>query len=109
MPGHVRYPQIQDFVAETQPATVPGRLYDSGAGYPVAKFGGGDGVIEGHLLLIRQDRLPEARRTFTEIEAGLFEPVTVTTTSGLAATAYEYIGPADGLARIGSQWTGAEQ
>jgi len=109
MPGHLRYSLIEDFVAEASPATVPGRLYDSGNGYPAAKFGGGQGSIEGYLLRLRPERVAEARRTFTEMEAGMFEPVTVTTDRGVTATAYEWIDDVDGLQRLDGMWNGDEQ
>jgi len=110
MPGHLRYPLIEDFIAETTRASVPGRLYDSGSGYPAAKFGGGSGqgMIEGYLLRLRPERVAEAKRTFTEFEAGLFEPVSVTTDGGVTATAYEWIGPIDGLPRLDGMWKGQE-
>lgn len=108
MPGHVRHPLIEDFVAESSRASVPGRLYDSGNGYPAAKFSGGPGTIDGYLLRLRPERVAEARRTFTEIEAGLFEPVSVTTSDGVTATAYEWIGPTEGLLRLDGMWRGAE-
>jgi hypothetical protein len=71
MPGHVRYPLIQEFVAETTPDRVSGQLFDSGLGYPVAKFGSGQGMIEGYLLWLRREYAAEAKRTFTQIESGL--------------------------------------
>jgi gamma-glutamylcyclotransferase (GGCT)/AIG2-like uncharacterized protein YtfP len=108
MPGHLRHPLIEDFVAETLRATVIGRLYDSGKGYPAAKFGGGQGTVEGYLLRLRPERVAEARRAFTEFEAGLFESVTVTTDAGVSATAYEWIGSVDGLTRLDGMWTGPE-
>jgi gamma-glutamylcyclotransferase (GGCT)/AIG2-like uncharacterized protein YtfP len=108
MPGHLRYSIIEDFVAETSPATVSGRLYDSGNGYPAAKFSGGQGTIEGYLLRLRPDRAAEARRAFTEFEAGLFQPVTVVTTSGITATGYEWIRSVDGLTRLDGMWQGPE-
>lgn len=110
MPGHLRYPLIEDFVAETTRASVPGRLYDSGSGYPAAKFGGGSGqgTIEGYLLRLRPERVAEAKRTFTEFEAGLFEPVSITTDGGVTAMAYEWIGPIDGLSKLDGIWTGRE-
>ena len=109
MPGHLRYPLIEDFVAETARAKVPGRLYDSGNGYPAAKFSGGSGQIEGYVLRLRPDRVAEARRAFTEFEAGLFEPVPVTTDGGVSATAYEWIGSIDGLSRLDGMWNGPEK
>ncbi len=111
MPGHLRYSQIEDFVAETSEASVPGRLYDSGNGYPAAKFGGGSGQgsIKGYLLRLRPDRVAEARRAFTAFEAGLFEPVPVTTDSGVNATAFEWIDPIDGMPRLEGMWDGPER
>ncbi|HEX6870565.1 MAG TPA: gamma-glutamylcyclotransferase family protein [Micromonosporaceae bacterium] len=105
MPGQSRYYLIEDYVAETVRASVAGRLYDTGADYPAAKFGGGQGTIEGYLLRLRPDRASEAKRTFTEIEAGLFEPVQVQTANGVSATAYEFIGPVDGMTRLDGMWT----
>jgi gamma-glutamylcyclotransferase (GGCT)/AIG2-like uncharacterized protein YtfP len=110
MPGPLRYPAIEDFVAEATRASVPGRLYDSGNGYPAARFGGGSaqGTIEGYLLRLRPDRVSEARRAFTAFEAGLFEPVPVTTDDGVTATAYEWIGSIEGLPRVDGMWNGPE-
>lgn len=108
MPGQSRYSLIEDFVAETIRASTTGRLYDSGSGYPAAKFGG-SGTIEGYLLRLRPERVTEAKRTFTEIEAGLFDPVPVTTHSGVTATAYEWIGSVDGLPRLDGMWNGLGQ
>lgn len=110
MPGHLRHSLIQDFVAEAVPAGVPGRLYDSGSGYPAAKFGGGSGqgTIEGYLLRLRPGREAEAMRAFTAFEAGLFEPVAVTTVDGVPATAYEWIGSVDGLTPLTGRWQGPE-
>jgi hypothetical protein len=50
----------------------------------------------------------DARRTFTEIEAGLFEPVSVETASGVEATAYEWIRSTDGMEPIDGMWSGEE-
>jgi gamma-glutamylcyclotransferase (GGCT)/AIG2-like uncharacterized protein YtfP len=109
MPGHQRYEYIQDFVAEATPDRVTGRLYDSGFGYPAAKFGGGQRPIEGYLLRLRPDRVSEARRTFTEMEAGLFEAVPVETESGVTATGYEWIGSIDGMPLIeDGRWNGPQ-
>lgn len=108
MPGHLRYSAIEDFVAETRRASVQGRLYDSGSGYPAAKFGGGQGTIEGYLLRLRPDRVHEAREAFTAFEAGLFVEASVVTESGVTATAYEWIGSVEGFPRLTGLWSGAE-
>jgi hypothetical protein len=57
---------------------------------------------------LRPDRASEALRTFTEIEAGLFQPVEVNTESGVTATAYEWIGSTDGMEPVDGMWSGQE-
>lgn len=104
MPGHLRYPQIAEFVAEATPDRAEGQLYDSGAGYPVAKFGAELGTVEGFLLRLRPDRVSEASRTMTQTESGLFERVTIETESGVMAWAYEWIGTTEGLEPIEGVW-----
>ena len=109
MPGHLRYSIIEEFVAEAKPARVSGRLYDTGAGYPAAKFGGGQSVIKGFLLRIRPEREFEADRAFTGTEAGLFQAVRVETLSGVEATAFEWAGSTEGMQPIESGvWAGEE-
>ena len=108
MPGHLRYHLIQEFVAEATPARVPGQVYDTGSGYPAAKFGPGTGEVEGHLLRLRPERVGEAQRLFTQIEAGMFERVSVETDSGVTAFAYEWIGSTQGMDLIEGEWSGEE-
>jgi gamma-glutamylcyclotransferase (GGCT)/AIG2-like uncharacterized protein YtfP len=108
MPGHLRYPDIQHFVAKADRDSVEGELFDSGAGYPAAKFGAGSGIIEGYVLKLRPDRVDEALRTLTALESGLFHPTTVTTAGGVTATAYEWIDSTEGLAPVTGMWSGTE-
>ena len=104
MPGHLRYPLIEEFVAASTPDRVTGRLYDSGAGYPAAKFGGGIRMIDGFRLEIRRGREAEARRAFTAMESGLFDPVTIRTEAGFEVTAYEWLDAVDGLEELDGRW-----
>lgn len=104
MPGHLRYPNIEEFIAAATPDRVTGRLYDSGAGYPAAKFGGGVKMIEGYRLEIRPGREAEARRVFTAMESGLFDPVTIRTEAGYEVTAYEWLDAVDGLEELDGRW-----
>jgi gamma-glutamylcyclotransferase (GGCT)/AIG2-like uncharacterized protein YtfP len=104
MPSHSRYSYIEHYVESHRPAQVDGHLYDSGAGYPAAKFGPGD-LIHGYLLTLRPDSAAEFFTQMTQIEAGLFRPVGVTTRDGTRAQAFEWIGPTDGLTRI-ERWEG---
>jgi gamma-glutamylcyclotransferase (GGCT)/AIG2-like uncharacterized protein YtfP len=109
MPGHLRYPVIEEFIAAYVPDRVTGRLYDSGFGYPAAKFGGGQSWIEGFRLEIRPGREVEARRAFTSFESGLFDPVTVRTEGGVTVTAYEWIAAVDGFEELDGRWDRPEQ
>ncbi len=104
MPGHLRYPLIEEFVAASTPDRVTGRLYDSGAGYPAAKFGGGIKMIDGYRLEIRRGREAEARRAFTAMESGLFDPVTIRTEAGVEVTAYEWLDAVEGLEELDGRW-----
>lgn len=38
LPGRLRWPLLRPFVTDHGPASVPGRLFDSGRGWPVAVF-----------------------------------------------------------------------
>jgi gamma-glutamylcyclotransferase (GGCT)/AIG2-like uncharacterized protein YtfP len=110
MPDHLRYPLIEEYIAAFVPDRVTGRLYDTGTGYPAAKFGGGQSMIEGYRLEIRDGREVEARRAFTALETGLFDPVTIRTESGVTVTAYEWIGSVDGMELIEEgRWDRPEQ
>jgi gamma-glutamylcyclotransferase (GGCT)/AIG2-like uncharacterized protein YtfP len=104
MPNHSRYSYIEHYVESHRPAQVDGLLYDSGAGYPAARFGPGD-PIPGYLLTLRPDSVAEFFTQMTQIEAGLFRQVGVTTRDGTRAQAFEWIGPTDGFKRI-QRWEG---
>lgn len=104
MPGHLRYQYIEEFVAAATPDRVTGRLYDSGAGYPAAKFGGGIKMIEGFRLEIRPGREVEARRAFTSMESGLFDPVTIRTEAGFEVNAYEWVDSVEGFEELDGRW-----
>lgn len=106
MPGHLRHPLIERYVAEATRDSVPGRLFDTGAGYPAAKFGPGDGVVEGYVLRLHPDEADRARRTLRQIEAGLYREVSVRTESGVVATAFEWIGSTDGMQPLQGLWRG---
>ena len=107
MPDHLRYPAIEEYVASVSRDSASGRIFDTGAGYPAAKFGG-VGTIHGYVLRLRPDRASEALRTFTQLEAGLFQQVTLATTGGITATAYEFIGSTEGMTAVTGEWSGAE-
>lgn len=109
MPGHLRYPLIEEFVAAHTPDRVTGHIYDTGAGYPAAKFGGGLTWVDGYRLEIRAGREAEARRAFTAFESGLFDAVSLTTEAGFPVTTYEWIGSVEGFEELSGRWDRPEQ
>lgn len=105
MPGMSRHDVISRFVVRSARDSVPGTLYDSGLGYPMAKFGTGD-VVRGVVLWLDPATAAEAMAEMTRVEAGLFHPVPVRTATGVSAQAYEWIGATDGYPRIDA-WDGS--
>lgn len=99
MPGEWGYDVIERFVESTHRDEVEGTLFDSGRGYPMAKFELG-GTIPGFRLVLDEATLEDAMRALTQFEAGSFAPVEVRTNSGATARAFEWIGSTDGFPRI---------
>ena len=94
-PGQERWPHLAPFVVDDgHDALVLGALYDTGHGYPAARFDQ-SGSIRGKVYALHRERLEEALRLLDEVEAAvrdLFRRVSVTTSIGLEAWAYEYCG-----------------
>ena len=106
MPGHLRWPALEPFVEQRRLAMVRGRLYDTGNGYPGARFDL-DGTIEGWVLELRPGARSAALATLDRVEGTLFRPVTVTTSDGVDAITYEWAGTVDGLRPVTGRWAGA--
>jgi gamma-glutamylcyclotransferase (GGCT)/AIG2-like uncharacterized protein YtfP len=100
MPGHLRYPEIDDFVESTTRDRVAGHLFDSGLGYPAATFDAGETEVEGYVLRILPGEEAEAAKTIADQENNLFSPVTVETRGGTEAIAYEWVGSTEGLEEL---------
>ena len=96
-PGQPRWPHLAPFVVdEGHDASVAGVLYDTGNGYPAARFDR-PGSIRGRVYELRVEHLDEALQLLDEVEAAvvdLFGRVAVTTSAGVEAWAYEYHGDA---------------
>ena len=94
-PGQERWPHLAPFVDdEGRDDSVPGALYDTGNGYPAARFDV-PGRILGSVYSLRVDRLDECLEILDEVEGAvldLFRRVAITTSSGVEAWAYEYCG-----------------
>jgi gamma-glutamylcyclotransferase (GGCT)/AIG2-like uncharacterized protein YtfP len=108
-PGQQRWPFLEPFVTdEGHHESVDGTLYNTGNGYPAAKFDR-PGTIFGRVYPLNLDRLDEGLELLDEVEGAvidLFRRVAITTSAGLEAWAYEYCGePAFPVIRSGSWLT----
>jgi gamma-glutamylcyclotransferase (GGCT)/AIG2-like uncharacterized protein YtfP len=94
-PGQQRWPFLEPFVTdEGCDDAASGAVYDTGHGYPAARFDV-TGTIHGRVYSLRRDRLDEALRLLDEVEGAvqdLFGRVAITTSAGVQAWAYEYLG-----------------
>ena len=94
-PGQQRWPFLAPFVTDDgDDDSADGTLYDTGNGYPAARFDRA-GTIHGRLYPLRVDRLDEALQLLDEVEGAvvdLFRRVAITTASGATAWAYQYGG-----------------
>jgi gamma-glutamylcyclotransferase (GGCT)/AIG2-like uncharacterized protein YtfP len=92
-PGQQRWPFLEPFVTdEGHDETAAGALYDTGNGYPAARFDR-PGTIHGRVYPLTIDRLHECLELLDEVEGAvidLFRRVAITTAAGLEAWAYEY-------------------
>ena len=109
LPGEVRWQFLDPHVAGDGVADhVVGVLYDTGAGYPAAVFGGDDeSRIVGMVFELREESFATALDELDEIEgavAGLYRRVEVTTAAGLRAWAYEYGGGLELVPITGGSW-----
>ncbi len=105
MPGMARYDSISRYVTASVRDSTDGLLYDSGLGYPLAKFGPGS-EVRGFVLWLDPATADTAMAEMTRVEAGLFHPVTVRTRTGITAQAFEWIGSTDNLPRT-DVWDGS--
>jgi gamma-glutamylcyclotransferase (GGCT)/AIG2-like uncharacterized protein YtfP len=114
-PGRLRWPFLEGYAAGHRPAEVPGLLYDSGSGWPVATFdvaaATAGAVVPGTLVDLRPDRVGEALAVLDDVEAtatDLLARIAVTTTDGAAAWAYDCRRPEPHMRRI-ERWTSTDE
>lgn len=111
MPGEERWPVLAPFAHAWETAAASGRLWDSGHGYPVARFAVRQpGPIPGYLVTLGEDRRAEALAVLDRIEEVefLYRRVDVATSGG-PAMAYEWLGSTDGLAELPHGWLSRRQ
>jgi gamma-glutamylcyclotransferase (GGCT)/AIG2-like uncharacterized protein YtfP len=106
-PGQQRWPFLEPFVTdEGRDDTVSGALYDTGNDYPAARFDQ-PGTIHGRLYTLNLERLDECVTLLDEVEGAvidLFRRVSVTTSRGVDAWAYEYCGSDEFAAITSGRW-----
>lgn len=114
LPGRLRWPLLAPFVTDQLPAAVPGRLFDSGRGWPVAVFAGDTDQVSradradhvpGVVVVLDADRSGEAIDLLDRVEgtaAGLLRRVRVTTLAGEEAWAYHHPHAVTGLVALRS-------
>ncbi len=104
--GDVRWRFLEPFVLDHGvPDTAPGRLFDTGAGYPAALFDAASGpaapedqpgesmAIVGHRYRLIAEESENALRRLDEVESavtGLYRRIRIVTDAGREAWAYQY-------------------
>jgi gamma-glutamylcyclotransferase (GGCT)/AIG2-like uncharacterized protein YtfP len=106
MPGHLRWPMIRAHVLGAEDAAVPGVLYDTGYGYPAARFdGAADGTVPGSVLSLRATALDLIDR----IEGPGYRRTAVVTDAGRPVESYEWVGSLDGMTVLVGRWTTGDE
>jgi gamma-glutamylcyclotransferase (GGCT)/AIG2-like uncharacterized protein YtfP len=105
MPGEALWPALAPFAVSWEPASAPGRLWDTGHGYPGVRFDAGGDPVPGVLVVLDPARAEEAVGLLDEIEeeGRLYRRVEVATSAG-PAFAYEWLGPTEGLRPLSGGW-----
>ncbi|MGI8664033.1 MAG: gamma-glutamylcyclotransferase family protein [Acidimicrobiales bacterium] len=109
-PDQARWPLLAPFAAKAahRPATVAGRLFDTGLGYPAAVFeGNSDAHVPGLIVELADGMSERALHVLDKVEGtefDLYARVLVTTTDGEAAWSYAWQGNCDELTPI-ERWS----
>lgn len=105
-PGHHNWLHIAPYADTARQTTTTGTLYDTGYGWPAAKFGSDGNPIPGWTVTIRDYYLPVALATLDHIEGiehGLFERITITDTNGEPCWAYQWPSEVEKFTKI-NEW-----
>lgn len=108
IPGGERWPHLEEFVLASEPDTTRGKLYDTGLGYPAARFDATGTIadrIHGERMLLDPGRVDECLALLDEIESavtGLYHRVVVETDQGHLVWSYQYGSGARDLIHIAS-------
>jgi gamma-glutamylcyclotransferase (GGCT)/AIG2-like uncharacterized protein YtfP len=104
MPGESRWHLVEPFVTDHCPAVVRGRLYDTGRGFPAARFDQA-GQVEGVLATITPGHESQLLAALRAIGGGLYRIVRVTTDHQFEAIAQQWRGDTDGLSPLHGPWS----
>lgn len=104
LPGEPRWPALAPFAEEVLDATAPGRLFDTGRGYPAALFGGASS-IPGAWVRVRDERWDAVIELLDRIEGEglLYRRVDIATSAGRAIS-YEWLRGTNGLLELPRGW-----
>jgi gamma-glutamylcyclotransferase (GGCT)/AIG2-like uncharacterized protein YtfP len=104
LPGESRWPILAPYVAEVAEATAAGRLFDTGRGYPGARFGG-PFSIPGAWMRIADEQWHSVLEILdgVESEGVLYRRKEVATTAG-PAVSYEWLGDTSALPELPAGW-----
>jgi gamma-glutamylcyclotransferase (GGCT)/AIG2-like uncharacterized protein YtfP len=106
LPGEPRWRFLAPFATEIVEATAPGRLFDTGRGYPAARFAAdGPASIPGALVRVAEEKWESALEVLdgVESEGTLYRRVEVVTSAG-PAVSYEWLGDTGGLEELPAGW-----
>ena len=105
MPGQMRWPVLQPHALSAEVVRARGHLWDTGAGYPAARFDSAGEDVPGVLVTVAPDAFDEVVLMLDAIEGEgvLFRRVMVDTSGG-PALAYEWIGRTEALSPLVEGW-----
>jgi len=106
VPGGRAWPHLARWVTgATERDAVPGELYDTGRGYPCARFGAGHGLVHGVVVTLDAAAVDGALAALDRYEGEQYARVRVRTRSGLDVFSYTWIAPLDGCTPLaGGRW-----
>ena len=102
-PGNDAWSVLEPWVTGApEPDAVPGRLYDTGRGYPAATFAADGSEVHGIVVTLAPERAAAALVALDRYEGDEYERITVRTQRGLDVGTYAWIAPLTGCRLLDS-------